>query len=63
MCAPSLRIAAWVEVSGEWLCFGVSGVKRSGPEKNAMLSDGTIQAAVDELELLRRLRRLSQYRW
>ncbi|KKI37495.1 hypothetical protein VI03_18170 [Burkholderia vietnamiensis] len=52
----------WLDVSEQWLRFGVTDMKRSRPAKSAKPTDEAIQPTVDELELLRRLRGLSAYR-
>lgn len=54
-------LADWLDVSVEWLRFGVTDMKRSRPAKGAKPRE-TIQPTADELELLRRLRGLSAYR-
>lgn len=55
-------LAAWLDVSEQWLRFGVTDMKRArqpGQPKNA---DETIVPTREELELIGRLRRLSAYR-
>ncbi|WP_321891984.1 transcriptional regulator [Paraburkholderia tropica] len=54
-------LADWLDVSPEWLRFGVTDMKRR-PAKGAKLPDDAIQPTAEELEMLRRLRRLSEYR-
>lgn len=55
-------LAEWLDVSEQWLRYGVTDMRRSKPPKGAKPSDETIRATADELELIRRLRRLSEYR-
>lgn len=54
-------LADWLDVSPEWLRFGVTDMKRSRA-KSAKPTDETTQPTDEELELLRRLRSLSAYR-
>ncbi|KVR84272.1 hypothetical protein WK24_25575 [Burkholderia vietnamiensis] len=55
-------LADWLEVSEQWLRFGVTDMKRSRPAKSAKPTAEAIQPTVEELELLRCLRSLSAYR-
>lgn len=55
-------LAEWLDVSEQWLRYGVTDMKRSRPVKNARISEQTIHPTSDELELIRRIRRLSAYR-
>jgi len=55
-------LADWLDVSEQWLRFGVTDTKRSRPSKGAKPTDQPIQPTAEELELLRRLRGLSAYR-
>ncbi|MFP3801172.1 transcriptional regulator [Paraburkholderia sp. SIMBA_027] len=55
-------LADWLDVSPEWLRFGVTDMKRSRPAKGAKPTEETIQPTAEELEVLRRLRGLSEYR-
>ncbi|MBW5805865.1 transcriptional regulator [Burkholderia sp. COPS] len=55
-------LADWLDVSEQWLRFGVTDTKRSRPAKGAKPADEAIQPTAEELELLRRLRSLSAYR-
>jgi transcriptional regulator with XRE-family HTH domain len=55
-------LAEWLDVSEQWLRYGVTDMKRSKSSKGAKPIDETIQPTPDELELIRRLRRLSEYR-
>lgn len=55
-------LADWLDVSEQWLRFGVTDMKRSRPAKGAKPADEAIQPTTEELELLRRLRGLSAYR-
>lgn len=55
-------LADWLDVSEQWLRFGVTDTKRSRPSKGTKPSDEAIQPTAEELELLRRLRGLSAYR-
>ncbi|WP_423391944.1 transcriptional regulator [Burkholderia sp. LMG 21824] len=55
-------LADWLDVSDQWLRFGVTDMKRSRPPKGTNAVDDVIQPTADELKLLRRLRRMSAYR-
>ncbi|WP_342702387.1 transcriptional regulator [Burkholderia arboris] len=55
-------LADWLDVSPEWLRFGVTDMKRSRPAKSAPPNDEAIEPTAEELEILRRLRSLSAYR-
>jgi len=55
-------LADWLDVSPEWLRFGVTDMKRSRPGKGAKPAGDAIQPTAEELEVLRRLRGLSEYR-
>ncbi|KVL29767.1 hypothetical protein WS98_25410 [Burkholderia territorii] len=52
-------LAAWLDVSEQWLRFGVTDMKR--PPKSPQQVEETITPMPEELELLGRLRRLSAY--
>jgi len=54
-------LAEWLDVSEQWLRYGVTDMKRSRP-KGAKPSDEAIRPTAEELELIRRLRQLSAYR-
>ncbi|MGF6599687.1 transcriptional regulator with XRE-family HTH domain [Paraburkholderia sp. GAS448] len=55
-------LAEWLDVSEQWLRYGVTDMKRSRPPKDAKPADEAIRPTADELELIRRLRRLPAYR-
>ncbi|WAL81851.1 transcriptional regulator [Pandoraea sp. XJJ-1] len=55
-------LAEWLDVSEQWLRFGVTDMKRPRPAKGAMAAEEEVRPTVKELELLRRLRNLSDYR-
>jgi transcriptional regulator with XRE-family HTH domain len=55
-------LADWLDVSEQWLRYGVTDAKRSKSSKGVEQSDETIQPTADELVLLRRLRSLSEHR-
>lgn len=55
-------LAEWLDVYEQWLRYGVTDMKRVKPPKGAKQGNETIQPTADELELLRRLRRLPEYR-
>lgn len=55
-------LADWLDVSEQWLRYGVTDMRRSKPPKGAKPSDETIRPTEEELELIRRLRNLSAYR-
>ncbi|WP_234774746.1 transcriptional regulator [Paraburkholderia tropica] len=55
-------LADWLDVSPEWLRFGVTDMKRSRPARDAKSADATVRPTAEELDLLRRLRGLSAYR-
>lgn len=55
-------LAEWLDVSEQWLRYGVADMRRSKPPKGAKPSDETIRPTAEELELIRRLRQLSAYR-
>jgi transcriptional regulator with XRE-family HTH domain len=55
-------LAEWLAVSEQWLRYGVTDMKRSRPPKGAKAGDEAIRPTPEELELLRRLRQLSEYR-
>lgn len=55
-------LADWLDVSEQWLRYGVTDMKRSRSAKGTKSADEVIQPTAEELELLRRLRGLSAYR-
>lgn len=55
-------LADWLDVSEQWLRFGVTDMKRSRPTKGGKADDEQIHPTAHEFELLRRLRGLSAYR-
>ncbi|VVE71659.1 hypothetical protein PCA31118_03938 [Pandoraea captiosa] len=55
-------LSEWLDVSEQWLRFGITDMKRPRPEKGASATDAEVKPTADELELLRRLRGLSAYR-
>ncbi|MDB0573865.1 transcriptional regulator [Ralstonia solanacearum] len=55
-------LAAWLDVSEQWLRFGVTDMKRPRQPGQPKNGDETITPTKDELELVGRLRRLSAYR-
>lgn len=55
-------LSDWLDVSPEWLRFGVTDMKRRPAAKRTKPADETTQPTAEELELLRRLRGLSAYR-
>lgn len=55
-------LADWLDVSEQWLRYGVTDMKRGKPSKGAKPADDKIQPTSEELELLRQLRRLPAYR-
>ncbi|CAG9227789.1 conserved hypothetical protein [Burkholderia gladioli] len=55
-------LADWLDVSEQWLRFGVTDMKRTQPVRKAKPADDAINPTAEELELLRRMRSLSAYR-
>lgn len=55
-------LAAWLDVSEQWLRFGVTDMKRPRQPGQRQNVDETIVPTGEELELIGRLRRLSAYR-
>ncbi len=55
-------LADWLDVSDQWLRFGVTDMKRPSPAKGASAADAEVKPTAEEMELLRRLRKLSEYR-
>lgn len=55
-------LAAWLDVSEQWLRFGVTDMKRPRQPRQSQNADETITPTSEELELIGRLRRLSAYR-
>jgi hypothetical protein len=55
-------LADWLDVSEQWLRYGVTDMRRTSSPKSRKPSDEAIQPTADELEVVRRLRRLPAYR-
>ncbi|WP_017232908.1 transcriptional regulator [Pandoraea sp. B-6] len=55
-------LAEWLDVSEQWLRFGVTDMKRPRPAKGASAVADEVRPTALELELLRRLRGLSAHR-
>ena len=55
-------LANWLDVSDEWLRFGVTDMRRAGRAKEHRPSDEAIRPTAEEIEIIRRLRRLPEYR-
>jgi len=55
-------LAEWLDVSEQWLRHGVTDTRRSSRPKTGKSSDDVIRPTVEEIELIRRLRGLSEYR-
>jgi len=55
-------LADWLDVSEQWLRFGVTDMKRSAQKKGEAQADEGIQPTPEELEIIRRLRSLPEHR-
>ncbi|WP_175768851.1 transcriptional regulator [Burkholderia cenocepacia] len=55
-------LSDWLDVSEQWLRFGVTDTRRSRSTKGDTATGESIVPTAEELELLRRLRSLSAYR-
>lgn len=55
-------LAEWLDVSDHWLRFGVTDMKRGTRSKGSKPNEEAIHLTAAEIELIRRLRRLSEYR-
>ncbi|MFB9128368.1 transcriptional regulator [Paraburkholderia dipogonis] len=55
-------LADWLDVSEQWLRYGVTDMKRSRPPRGTRPTDEKIQPTSEELDLLRQLRSLPAYR-
>lgn len=55
-------LAEWLDVSEQWLRYGVTDMKRPRTTKALAGDNDEIKPSRDELELIRRLRQLSGYR-
>ncbi len=55
-------LADWLDVSEQWLRFGVTDMKRSAQKKEGKVGGGVIEPTPEELEVIRRLRSLPEHR-